>query len=144
MPSYTKAAALILFASYHLAIAAPVPDDSNQVGNAYTGTGGNASGGDVLNSSAPKGLLDEGLIKLFSGLSFHSKRQRQHGSRLELQAMGAMEGMPTRARPLLSYLLLCRSEATIPPTEALPVEVLPIAWTTHTAVAEASLKGEIQ
>ncbi|KAH9487138.1 hypothetical protein JR316_0001207 [Psilocybe cubensis] len=69
MPSYTRAAVLILFASYHLTIAAPVPDNSNQVNNAYTGTAGDASGGSVLSeSNAPKSIFNGGnLLKLFSG-----------------------------------------------------------------------------
>lgn len=74
MPSYTRAAVLILFASYHLAIAIPVPDESNQVDNAYSGTGGDASGGRVLSdSNAPKSIFNGGtLLKLFSGMSFNS------------------------------------------------------------------------
>ncbi|KAF8887935.1 hypothetical protein CPB84DRAFT_1749595 [Gymnopilus junonius] len=58
-----------LFIACHLAIAAPVPDTTNQVDNAYSGVGGHAIGGSVTHNTISGTRLlggSLGLLKLFS------------------------------------------------------------------------------
>jgi hypothetical protein len=53
MPSFNlKTSIVVLFAAHHLAIAAPAPTNSKQLNNAYSGSGGNASGGHVYASES--------------------------------------------------------------------------------------------
>lgn len=58
MPSF-KASIVVLFAASHLAAASPVSSNSNEVNNAFSGSGGNASGGNVYSSESnnKSGLL---------------------------------------------------------------------------------------
>ena len=51
MPSF-KASIVVLFAASHLAAASPVSSNSNEVNNAFSGSGGDASGGNVYSSES--------------------------------------------------------------------------------------------
>lgn len=76
-----KASIAILFVASHLAIAAPVPDTTNQVNNAYSGGGGHAIGGSVTHNTISGTRLlggGTGLLKIFSGISSVVSRDIQN------------------------------------------------------------------
>ena len=51
MPSF-KASIVVLFAASHLAVASPISSNSNEVNDAFSGSGGDASGGNVYPSES--------------------------------------------------------------------------------------------
>jgi len=61
MPSF-KTSIVVLFAVSQLAVASPAPFNSNEVNNAYSGSGGDASGGNVYPESNNKSGLLAGII----------------------------------------------------------------------------------
>ena len=73
MYSNVSASLITLFFAFYLAIAAPVPDTTNQVDNAYSGIGGHAVGGSVTHNTISGTRLLGGvpsMLKLFSGNFF--------------------------------------------------------------------------
>ncbi|KIM48420.1 hypothetical protein M413DRAFT_22917 [Hebeloma cylindrosporum] len=79
MPSF-KSSIVVLFAASHLVVASPVGSNSNQVKNAYSGSGGDASGRSIYPSESYSGTGLFGGIVRKSGLHGLGLNDTVHGS----------------------------------------------------------------